>query len=158
MYTIAVPFTSHHKLSNYAEPKPFSSVKPACWLFICAGSHTEHHWRCSKNQSSCKNPPYETVLYARTLDGLRCTHYLHYQLLQSAFRGVDNCEMYLIGSLMPSGWKSPLPSLEVIACLTFIKPPPPSLEVIACLIFIKPTPSPTIVRHFKTWETTPRVT
>ncbi len=154
----------HHCCTLYQPPQTvqlcwaktiFLSETGMFWLFICTGSHTEHHWRCSKNQTSCKNPPYETVLYARTLHG---THYLHYKLLQSAFRGVDNCEMYLIGSLMPSGRKSPLPSLEVIACLTFIKPPPPSLEVIACLIFIKPTPSPTIVRHFKTWETTPRVT
>ncbi len=44
--------TSHRKLCNYAEPKPFSWAKLArfdfSWPnFYHAGSHTEHHWRCS---------------------------------------------------------------------------------------------------------------
>jgi hypothetical protein len=53
VHSAAEPFTSHGNLWNYAEPKLFSWVKPAYMLgyihpFYCAGSHTEHCWRCSK--------------------------------------------------------------------------------------------------------------
>jgi hypothetical protein len=45
----AAPYTSHRKLCNYCEPKPFSWAKPALSFiqFWCAGSHTKHCWRCS---------------------------------------------------------------------------------------------------------------
>jgi hypothetical protein len=111
VYTIAAPFTSHHKLSNYADPKPFSSVKPACFDFSSVQDH----------------------ILSTTGDALRTgprvrTHHMKPCCMHAHCMVYDNCEMYLIGSLMPSGRKSPLPSLEVIACLTFKKPPPPSLE------------------------------
>ncbi len=52
VHSAADPCTCHGNWSNYAEPKPFSSVKPGmCWScfihFYCGGSDTEHRWRCS---------------------------------------------------------------------------------------------------------------
>jgi hypothetical protein len=44
---VAAPFTSHYTLCNYAEPKPFSWIQ-----FYCAGSNTEHCWRCSNRETS----------------------------------------------------------------------------------------------------------
>ncbi len=36
LHSAAAPFTSHDNLPNYAEPKPFSWAKPACWFyFLC---------------------------------------------------------------------------------------------------------------------------
>jgi hypothetical protein len=51
---VVAPFTGHCKLCNHGEPKPlFLSKTEIFWLFFigfyCAGSHTEHHWRCSKS-------------------------------------------------------------------------------------------------------------
>jgi hypothetical protein len=43
---VATPFTSHYTLCNYAEPKPFSWIQ-----FYCAGSNTEHCWRCSNREN-----------------------------------------------------------------------------------------------------------
>jgi hypothetical protein len=48
------------KLCNYVEPKLFSWAEPGiCLLFFlqfyCAGSHTEHSWRCTKNNNMHAN-------------------------------------------------------------------------------------------------------
>ncbi len=40
---IAAPFTSHSKLSNYAELKPFSSTKPAYFGFSSSNCTVQDH-------------------------------------------------------------------------------------------------------------------
>jgi hypothetical protein len=41
--TVAVPFTSHRKLWDYAEPKPFSSAKPVYFNFSSSNFTVQDH-------------------------------------------------------------------------------------------------------------------
>jgi hypothetical protein len=43
VHSIAVPFTSHSKLRNYDEPKPFSSAKPAYFDFSSSNFAVWNH-------------------------------------------------------------------------------------------------------------------
>jgi hypothetical protein len=43
VHSIAVPFTSHRKLCNNAEPKPFSSAKPAYFDFSSSNFAVWNH-------------------------------------------------------------------------------------------------------------------
>jgi hypothetical protein len=58
VHSAAAPFTSHGNLRNYAEPKQFSwaNFTGIRWIFFiefyCAGSHREHHRRCSHANDS----------------------------------------------------------------------------------------------------------
>jgi hypothetical protein len=64
VHSLAASFTSHRKLCNYAEPKPFSTIflseTSTFWLFFIQfyrlGSHPKHRWRCS-NINDFHPPP-----------------------------------------------------------------------------------------------------
>ncbi len=40
---LTAPFSSHHKLCNYAEPKPLSCAKPACFEFSSSNFNVQNH-------------------------------------------------------------------------------------------------------------------
>jgi hypothetical protein len=43
VHTVAVPFTNHRKLWDYAEPKPFSSPKPVYFDFSSSNFTVQDH-------------------------------------------------------------------------------------------------------------------
>jgi hypothetical protein len=55
VHSVAGPFTSHLKLYNYAEPKPFSGAKPASFDFSLSNFSTVRYHILSNGGDAVRN-------------------------------------------------------------------------------------------------------